>query len=549
MAKFHIGRKGKAAICSAKKGKCPFGGESEHYSSREAATKAAEDRFAKENSKNVFQGTSKSAIKKDVDKKVEFSEINLSDYWTENDKDIEKLATKLSEDILTNLQATSGFVSDNPYNDSSIPIKEYNKTIDHLQGMLGGGSEFYQKQSNARKEAIAKLGFSGKWDENELRSFYQRESNIGFDQPKPHTVFYNGDIPGMPYRLTKNSMSFKGRKDGLEEISINSGKITSRTYKKGNETKKETYYNNGETLIEKTIQNKNSILKESYTLSSDGKTKLNYISKSSKDGKNFMLEKADIESGAYKVKVSNDYSKDDLILYSDSTTLYKSPDKKISKIKNGNYEVSYIDKDGNVIKEEYAATEYETHNFSERIERTGYFIKGRTINGEKDQSLQEKIEKREQENQKEFDKFKEIYDNKTTSQILRYKGKYIRGDFKYITNDYGKQQRVLDSNGRYYYLSTAKNPETAKANNAKKGIELIDVPNVEVTILEDRIESDSIGIKKNYSYTCTQEAIQRAAFENGLITEEENNVNKVISEKKDNKYKANDVTDKFKDKK
>ena len=49
MAKFHIGRGGKAAACSARKGKCPYGSDEEHFSSREAAKVAAEERLAKSN--------------------------------------------------------------------------------------------------------------------------------------------------------------------------------------------------------------------------------------------------------------------------------------------------------------------------------------------------------------------------------------------------------------------------------------------------------------------------------------------------------------------
>ena len=50
MAKFHIGRGGKAAACSARKGKCPYGSDDEHFSSRETAQFAAEDKMANENS-------------------------------------------------------------------------------------------------------------------------------------------------------------------------------------------------------------------------------------------------------------------------------------------------------------------------------------------------------------------------------------------------------------------------------------------------------------------------------------------------------------------
>lgn len=44
MAKFHVNENGDAGPCGAKRGKCPFGGEDEHYSSAEAAREAYEKR-------------------------------------------------------------------------------------------------------------------------------------------------------------------------------------------------------------------------------------------------------------------------------------------------------------------------------------------------------------------------------------------------------------------------------------------------------------------------------------------------------------------------
>ena len=42
MSKFHVNGKGEAGKCSAEKGGCPFGGENEHYTSKENARKAYE---------------------------------------------------------------------------------------------------------------------------------------------------------------------------------------------------------------------------------------------------------------------------------------------------------------------------------------------------------------------------------------------------------------------------------------------------------------------------------------------------------------------------
>lgn len=57
MAKFHIGKSGKPAQCSAKKGNCPFGSESDHYSSRQEAQKAIEKDYQKKN--NTFESARK----------------------------------------------------------------------------------------------------------------------------------------------------------------------------------------------------------------------------------------------------------------------------------------------------------------------------------------------------------------------------------------------------------------------------------------------------------------------------------------------------------
>lgn len=70
MAKFHIGRGGKAAICSARKGKCPFGSDEEHFRTREEANHAAQERLSKDN--NIMQSNSKkSLVSKNTIKKLD----------------------------------------------------------------------------------------------------------------------------------------------------------------------------------------------------------------------------------------------------------------------------------------------------------------------------------------------------------------------------------------------------------------------------------------------------------------------------------------------
>lgn len=69
MAKFHIGKSGKAAACSAKKGNCPYGSDDEHFSTREEAQKEAENRMSQNNS------ITKSAKKPSIENKNPFSSI------------------------------------------------------------------------------------------------------------------------------------------------------------------------------------------------------------------------------------------------------------------------------------------------------------------------------------------------------------------------------------------------------------------------------------------------------------------------------------------
>lgn len=61
MSKFHFGRSGKPAQCNAKKGNCPFGSDAEHYSSRQEAQKALEDKNTKEYA--TMESASKSSNK------------------------------------------------------------------------------------------------------------------------------------------------------------------------------------------------------------------------------------------------------------------------------------------------------------------------------------------------------------------------------------------------------------------------------------------------------------------------------------------------------
>lgn len=59
MAKYHIGRGGKPAQCSAKKNNCPFGIEAEHFKTREEAQRAIEEKHAYTSLKSTSKNTEK----------------------------------------------------------------------------------------------------------------------------------------------------------------------------------------------------------------------------------------------------------------------------------------------------------------------------------------------------------------------------------------------------------------------------------------------------------------------------------------------------------
>lgn len=44
---YHVNDEGNAGVCTASKGRCPFGGESEHFTSEEAARESYENRQEK----------------------------------------------------------------------------------------------------------------------------------------------------------------------------------------------------------------------------------------------------------------------------------------------------------------------------------------------------------------------------------------------------------------------------------------------------------------------------------------------------------------------
>ena len=48
MEKWHINKKGLASICKAEKGNCPFGSESEHYTTKDEAMNASQDKMSEE---------------------------------------------------------------------------------------------------------------------------------------------------------------------------------------------------------------------------------------------------------------------------------------------------------------------------------------------------------------------------------------------------------------------------------------------------------------------------------------------------------------------
>lgn len=92
MAKFHIGRGGKAAICSAKKGNCPFGSDDEHFKTREEAKNAAEKKLS--DSHGILNSANKDSITKEnntLEKDIKENDYSGSTQYDRNNLDhIEK---------------------------------------------------------------------------------------------------------------------------------------------------------------------------------------------------------------------------------------------------------------------------------------------------------------------------------------------------------------------------------------------------------------------------------------------------------------------------
>lgn len=116
MAKFHIGRGGKAAICSAKKGNCPFGTDEEHFKTRDEAKAAAQEKLAKEN--NVMQSSSKkSSVKED-------NSVNKDNKETDLENLHNTIATQISDNFII-------------YNsDKGLTDKEHKELMDNLLSIV-----------------------------------------------------------------------------------------------------------------------------------------------------------------------------------------------------------------------------------------------------------------------------------------------------------------------------------------------------------------------------------------------------------------------------
>lgn len=125
MSKFHVNDKGEAGECAATKGNCPFGGEAQHYESRELAQKAYELSMA---SKSLWVGKRKPVVLSELEEDVR--RAKLKDQFASKDrdltdKDLETL-TGLVEGEAAKLDMEQGVMSQIPVLRENLEVEQWN---------------------------------------------------------------------------------------------------------------------------------------------------------------------------------------------------------------------------------------------------------------------------------------------------------------------------------------------------------------------------------------------------------------------------------------
>lgn len=98
MAKFHISKSGKPAQCRAQVGKCPLGGESKHYDTREQAQQVIEQKLSTETDM-----LSSKSNKKNIDKNTENLVSNLTSILAKNSWNESEEISSMIDNIYENI--------------------------------------------------------------------------------------------------------------------------------------------------------------------------------------------------------------------------------------------------------------------------------------------------------------------------------------------------------------------------------------------------------------------------------------------------------------
>lgn len=176
MAKFHIGRSGKPALCSAKRGNCPFGSADEHYNSREAAQKVVEDRLAKQS--GILKAQKKRIENESYSKKDNLgynnnlSIIDNMDYSLEDKEFYDKHNTIRDKDYYS----YSKLISSKTANPKLRELNEKLESLEKDKGIIQKEIDKYPEGSDNSKDEkyLQLLG---------RRDFLNREiERVGFDK-------------------------------------------------------------------------------------------------------------------------------------------------------------------------------------------------------------------------------------------------------------------------------------------------------------------------------------------------------------------------------
>lgn len=228
MAKFHIGRGGKPAVCSAKKGKCPYGGESDHYSSRESAQVAIESQGLKHVLNNPAS-RKQTPIKEPEDttgKLYSKGKVVLGDK-KEFISDVRNNANKIIND-----RKNSGDLSENERRtevaqrriaklvDSSM-VREDKELIGKLQNAIMADNSFFTNKNGERVHVsdVMQVAADVKVNEDNNEKFKNTISAMAQNPDIPEGVYpFNGvkvEILGKEYNEIDNDYA-----ESLDEATL-----------------------------------------------------------------------------------------------------------------------------------------------------------------------------------------------------------------------------------------------------------------------------------------------------------------------------------------